>query len=223
MKVLGVSTTTHNYDESASGVMLKAVLQVAVSRGHTATVLDAAKLHVVQNLSCYAGGGKNCANPEAGPYRCWAHKNSTDDPGAYGGADEMHVLYDGIADADVVIWATSTRWMSHSAVLQRVIERLNTLENRVSVYGEESPLAGKRAGVLVAGQHYEGQKVASHLQEVFARLGFTVPPDAQMVWQRTLDLTAEQGDGSNRPHVAAHLVAPSGRGQIAKFVGSLGL
>ena len=223
MKVLGVSTTTHAYGESASGVMLDAVLRVAASRGHEASIVNAANLHVVQNLSCYAGGGRNCASPDAGPYRCWAHLNSVKDPDAYGGVDEMPVLYDGIRDADVVIWATSTRWMSHSAVLQRVIERMNTLENRVSVYGEASPLAGKLAGVLVTGQHYEGQKVAAHLQEVFSRLGFTVPPDAQMVWQRTFDLTVEQGDESNRLHVAAQLVSPAGRGQIARYLQTLGL
>ena len=223
MRVLGVSTTTHEYKESASGVMLEAVLKVAASRGHETTFIDAAKLHVVQNLSCYAGGGKNCASPDAGPYRCWAHKNSVDDPDKYGGEDEMPALYDGIADADVVIWATSVRWMSHSAVLQRVIERMNTLENRVSVYGEASPLAGKLAGVLVAGQHYEGQKVAICLQEVFIRLGFTVPLDAQMVWQRTLDLMVEQGDGSNRPLVAALLVSASGRSLVSRFLQSLSL
>ena len=203
--------------------MLEAVLKVAAHRGHDVTLLDAAKLHVVQNLSCYAGGGRNCAHPDAGPYRCWAHKNSLEDPDKYGGEDEMPALYDGIDGADVVVWATSTRWMSHSAVLQRVIERMNTLENRASVYGEANPLAGKRAGVLVAGQHYEGQKVAAHLQDVFARFGFTVPPDAQMVWQRTLDLTLEQGDGSNRPHVALHLVSPTGRGQVSRYLQALGL
>jgi multimeric flavodoxin WrbA len=223
VKVLGVSTTTHAYGDSASGVMLDAVLRVAASRGHAVTILDAAKLHVVHNLSCYAGGGRNCASPDAGPYRCWAHKNSVEDPDAYGGVDEMPVLYDGITDADVVVWATSVRWMSHSSLLQKLIERMNTLENRASVYGEANPLTGKRAGVLVAGQHYEGQKVAICLQEVFIRLGFTVPLDAQMVWQRTLDLTVEQGDGSNRPHVAAHLVSPSGRGQISRYLQALGL
>lgn len=223
MKVLGISTTTHALEESASGMMLEASLRVIASRGHDVTLLDAAKLHVVQNLSCYAGGGRNCASPDAGPYRCWAHKNSVDDPAKYGGEDEMPVLYDGIADADVVLWATSVRWMSHSSLLQRVIERMNTLENRASVYGEANPLAGKLAGVLVAGQHYEGQKVAICLQEVFIRLGFTVPLDAQMVWQRTLDLNLEQGDGSNRPHVGLHLVSPAGRGQITRFVEALGL
>jgi multimeric flavodoxin WrbA len=223
MKVLGISTTTHALEESASGMMLEASLRVIASRGHDVTLLDAAKLHVVQNLSCYAGGGRNCASPDAGPYRCWAHKNSVDDPAKYGGEDEMPVLYDGIADADVVLWATSVRWMSHSSLLQRVIERMNTLENRASVYGEANPLAGKLAGVLVAGQHYEGQKVAICLQEVFIRLGFTVPLDAQMVWQRTFDLNVEQGDGSNRPHVGLHLVSPAGRGQITRFVEALGL
>lgn len=223
MKVLGISTTTHALGESASGLMLAASLRVIASRGHEVTLIDAAKLHVVQNLSCYAGGGRNCASPDAGPYRCWAHKNSVDDPAKYGGEDEMPVVYDGIESADVVLWATSVRWMSHSSLLQRLIERMNTLENRASVYGEANPLAGKLAGVIVAGQHYEGQKVAICLQETFIRLGFTVPLDAQMVWQRTLDLNLEQGDGSNRPHVALHLVSPAGRGQITRFVEALGL
>ena len=30
--------------------------------------VNADKLHIVKNLSCYANGKKDCANPEAGPY-----------------------------------------------------------------------------------------------------------------------------------------------------------
>lgn len=223
MRVFGVSSTTHKLSDSTSGAMLDAALRVASERGHVTRRSDAARLHIVENLSCYADGSRHCASPEAGPYRCWAQHDAALHPERHGGEDEMPRIYDGIAWADVVIWATSTRWMSHSAVMQKVIERLNTLENRVSVYGEASPVAGKRAGIVVAGQHYESQGVAARLQAVFAGIGFEAPLDGQLVWQRTTDLTKEQGQTSNRPHVSAYLATAAGSAQVGRFLDALGL
>lgn len=76
---------------------------------HDVNFIDANKLNIVKNMSCYADGGKQCADPESGPYRCWAHKHAEEEPEKYGGKDEMSVIYDGLAQADAVIFATSVR------------------------------------------------------------------------------------------------------------------
>ena len=49
----------------------------------------------------------------------------------------MRWIYDGIEESDIIIFSTATRWMSHSALMQTIIERMNTLENRSSGYGEK--------------------------------------------------------------------------------------
>lgn len=43
---------------------------------------------------------------------------------------------------------------SHSALCQKIIERMDTLENRASSYGEPYPLRGKKLGVVATGLHW---------------------------------------------------------------------
>jgi multimeric flavodoxin WrbA len=223
MKAFLISTTTHKFKESASGLLLLAIERALRARGVKTFIVDASELHIVQNLSCYAGGGQNCAAKQAGKYRCWAHYNSVKDPEKFGGVDQMSVIYDGIEWADMVIFATSTRWMSHSALLQKIIERMNTLENRASVYGESNPLNEKTCGVVVTGQHYQSQNVASHLLDVFRTMGFDAGYDAAFVWQKTSDMMEEQDNQSNRPDVLEYLASSDGAIQISSFLEALGV
>ena len=221
MKIVAISTTTHKFDESASSAAIRAILKECKDRGHEVKIINADKLHIVKNLSCYAGGAKNCASYDAGEYRCWAHKVSVEDPDKYGGVDQMPIIYDAFRDSDIVLFCTSVRWMSHSAVMQTIIERMNTLENRVTVYGEESPLKDKKCGVVTVGQHYKAQDVARHIMEVMGFMGFQAPDDAMFVWQKTLDLNKEQGDSSNIGAVKSYLETSKGQQQLEKFLAAL--
>jgi multimeric flavodoxin WrbA len=191
LKILGISTSTSDYEDetSKSKLTLKRVLSSFRGRGHEAKLIEAEKLHIVDNLGCYSHEGKGCADPKAGKYRCWAHHNSVENPDKYGGVDEMPEIYDGIEWADVVIFATPVRWMSHSSLLQRIIERMNTLENRKTVYGEEAPCAGKKAGVIVIGHNYKADQVCSHLAEVLGWFDFDVA--GRLYWSAVDDIASE--------------------------------
>jgi multimeric flavodoxin WrbA len=221
MRITAISTTTHKFDESASSAVIRSIMKQFKQRGHSVKIINADKLHIVKNLSCYSGGGTHCAAKDSGPYRCWAHKESHENPEKYGGKDQMSVIYDAFEKSDVIIFCTSVRWMSHTALMQTIIERMNTLENRVSVYGEKSPLAGKKCGVITVGQHYKSQEVAEHIMEVMGFMGFDVPPDAIFAWQKTLDLNKEQGNKSNKEYVKKYLDTESGEFQIKQFIDSL--
>ena len=175
------------------------VERLATSRGHEVKFIDANKIHIVKNLSCYADGGEQCGDPESGPYRCWAHKHAEEEPDKYGGRDEMPQIYDGLAWADAVVFATSVRWGNHSALLQTLIERMNTLENRHSVYGEDNPLWGKRCGVVVTGQHWKATEVANRLIEVFDLYGFHTSPSCVLAWQHVMDMNEELEDNNVDP------------------------
>ena len=221
-KVLFISTTSNLIENSTSFLCLVKIYEfMKANYGIEGSFIDAARIHIVENLSCYANGGSHCASYEAGPYRCWAHLESIQDPLKYGGVDQMPVIYDSLLECDAVIFGTSVRWMSHSAVLQKVIERLNTLENRKSVYKEKNPLEGKSCGIVVTGQHYQAQKCASHLFEVFSMLGFKVSPDAQFSWQRSFDLSHEQEEKTNQKYLEKYLSTEQGKEQIRSFVESL--
>lgn len=195
MKVLLVSTTT-NERRSSSRTVLSMVEKVMVAHGHEVQFIDANTLHIVKNLSCYADGGRQCADPESGPYRCWAHKHAEEDPDKYGGRDEMPKIYDALLSSDAVVWATSVRWGNHTALMQTIIERMNTLENRHTVYGEDNPLWGKRCGVVVTGQHWKSVEVANRLAEVFDLYGFDTSPSCVLAWQAESDMDVELEDNN---------------------------
>lgn len=196
MKVLLVSTTT-NERRSSSRAVLSMAEKVLVAHGHEVQFIDANTLHIVKNLSCYADGGRQCADPESGPYRCWAHKHAEEEPEKYGGRDEMPRIYDGLSWCDAVIWATSVRWGNHTALMQTIIERMNTLENRHAVYGEDNPLWGKLCGVVATGQHWRSVEVANRLVEVFDLYGFDTSPSCVLAWQAESDMNVELEDNNS--------------------------
>jgi multimeric flavodoxin WrbA len=217
-RVLAIMTTTHDPVKSTSWAMGQAALAEIQRRDPRATVrvIDANKLHIVKNLSCYANGKRDCANPEAGPYRCWADYEAMRDPAKYGGRDQMAVIYEGLGWADVVLFCTSTRWGSHSALAQTIIERMDTLENRGSSWGEAYPMEGKRLGVVAGGLHWKTAAVAKHLTEVFRWFRFTVPDEARLVWQYTKDVNYEQ-PGIIKPAVESWLHTAPGAFALAQF------
>ena len=215
MKILIVSTTTHR-DKSTSKMVLSR-LSDELNKKHDIDFIDANDLHIVPNLSCYSSGGKNCASKDAGKYRCWAHKLSHENPDEYKGKDEMNIIYDALSWCDLVIWGTSVRWGSHSALMQKIIERMNTLENQQTVYGEKNPLADKKCGVVVTGQHYKAQQVAEHLITQFGWFGFNVDPSYMLTWQKSQDIHQEQEDDNNDP-LEAYLKSKEGKVQVENFL-----
>lgn len=218
-----IHTTTHDPAKSTSWAMGGAVIS-EIDRQHpkaAVRLINANDLHIVQNLSCYANGKKDCANPNSGPYRCWAHVSSLEDPKKYGGVDQMPVIYDALSWADTVVFCSSTRWGSHSALAQKIIERMDTLENRHAAWGEPNPLWGKRLGVVMGGLHWKTGQAAVHLGSVFSELGFTVPPNGVLAWQRSRDPNFEHPD-QDRPYVLKWLVSPEGKELVRDFVSALG-
>lgn len=216
MKILLISTTSH-VEKSTSKHILDA-LEKTLKGEHSIDHINAASLHIVNNLSCYASGGKQCAAIEAGKYRCWAHKLSHEKPDEYHGKDEMGMIYDALDWCDVVVFGTSVRWGSHSAILQKVIERMNTLENRASVYGEKNPLSNKTCGVVVTGHNAKAQNVASHLLEMFSWIGLNAQTLNRFVWQKSDNLWSEVDEDTDLSDIEKYLKTQDGKDQFQRFV-----
>lgn len=226
MKILAIHTSTHDINESTSMALTHAALTRMVELipyrpgmpGPQVKIIDASKLHIVQNLSCYANGKSHCADPKSGPYRCWAHVSSLEDPAKYGGVDQMPVIYDGLAWADVVIFSTSTRWGNRSALCQKITERMNTLENRAVAYGERYPLYGKKLGVVCTGTDWETDDAALGLLTALRWWGFATSADASCAlwWQRSMDPYFEQPD-NNKPHLKRWTLTSHGQNVIERF------
>jgi len=214
-RIFALHTSTHAPDKSSSAALTKHALDALTRMNPHAEVrwVDGAKLKVAPNLSCYANGKKNCANPESGPYRCWANVQAA-------GKDEMPVVYDNLAWCDTFIVSTSNRWGSHSAVLQNIIERMNTLENRGSSWGEPYPLRGKRLGVVVTGQHWKTGEVARHLLDALKWWGFAIGDGCALTWQRSNDPFFEQPD-NNLPYEQKWALTQRGHEAIERFARSV--
>lgn len=222
--ILALHTSTHDINESTSAALTREVMN-ALGRmvpDPTGRVIDTSKLHIVQNLSCYANGKMHCSDPKSGKYRCWAHVSSLEDPKKYGGVDQMSVIYDALEWSDIVLFSTSTRWGNRSALCQRVIERMNTLENRAVAYGEPYPLRGKKLGVVVTGTDWRTDDVASHMLETLRWWGFATTPDLScgLWWQRSMDPYFEQPD-NNRAHAARWTLTAVGERTVDHFARSV--
>jgi NAD(P)H-dependent FMN reductase len=222
-RILAIHTSTHDPDVSSSAALTRAALERMLYYEPRTEVqwIDAAKLTIAKNLSCYANGKTHCADPKAGEYRCWANVMSRKDPEKYG-VDQMPEIYDGLAWADTVLFSTSTRWGSHSAVAQNIIERMNTLENRGSSYGEPYPMRGKRLGVIASGLHWKTYRTAKELLETLKWWGFATQGDDNCVlaWQRTDDPFFEHPD-SDTPYAEKWLLSRRGLQAVDRFAHSV--
>lgn len=95
--------------------------------------------------------------------------------------DEFKKIYDGIIDADIVIFSTPIYWGNHSQLMQLIIERLNSLENAYSTH-KQVLIKNKVGGIMIVGHEDGYQHVAGGLMNFLTCLGLIFPPHAYAAW-----------------------------------------
>lgn len=95
--------------------------------------------------------------------------------------DEMNKIYDAILDADMVIFSTPIYWGNHSYLMQKIVERLNSLENMHSVH-KKTIVKNKIAGLMILGHEDGYQHVAGNLMSFLTNLGMIFPPYSYAAW-----------------------------------------
>jgi multimeric flavodoxin WrbA len=157
-------------------------------------VMDVAKLKIYScegNVSTFKGntcGLKDAVlkdpikNP-SGCHRCWASINHPD--------DELWMISKELLDCDAVIFFISVRWGQTNAIYQKLIERLNWIENRHTTLGEDNLLENKYAGCVVIGQNWRGAEVVDVQKQVYSFYGFKAPAELSFNWQYTMDANDE--------------------------------
>jgi multimeric flavodoxin WrbA len=102
-----------------------------------------------------------------------------------GDGDDWPAILAKVLDSDVVIFATPIWWDNHSSLMQRVIERLDELHDKV-LAGEPSPLEGKVGGIVITGDSDGAQHVIGNISNFFNAVGVTLPPYATLsvLWDR---------------------------------------
>jgi multimeric flavodoxin WrbA len=101
-----------------------------------------------------------------------------------GDGDGWPAILDRVLRSDIVIFATPIWWGGHSSLIQRVIERLDELHDRMMA-GETSPLDGKAGGIVITGDSDGAQHVIGNVANFFNAIGLMLPPYATLsvLWE----------------------------------------
>lgn len=95
--------------------------------------------------------------------------------------DEWPGLVDRIKAADIVLFATPVWWGGRSSLMQRVIERLDALDEEYIASGR-SALYNKVAGVVITGSEDGALSTLGSILMVLTFMGFTLPPECCAYW-----------------------------------------
>ena len=95
--------------------------------------------------------------------------------------DDWADILNKIIEADIVVFATPIWWGQPSSLIQKVIERMDQVDNEYMMSGV-SPLTHKVAGIVVTGHEDGVQHVVGTLANALTWFGFILPPEMAAYW-----------------------------------------
>jgi len=163
-------------------------------RGLKVDVIDAAKLNIKDCLGCVSEiHGNHCGVKESavkdkeknptGNLRCWASHDFKD--------DELYKIVNSLYESQAIIFFGSQRWGSVNAIYQKLIERLDWIENMHTTLGEKNTVENIQAGLVVIGQNWKVNESLETQKKVLEFFGFQVPEELFIGWQYTRDVNDE--------------------------------
>ncbi len=165
-RVLGISTTNMDpaHPRTSTSELL---LESALAHGRTALGLETRMLQL-SSLAIRACEGFYSKSARACTWPCSITQL---DP-----KDQMEQVYEGLVHwADVILVATPIRWGAASSLYQKMIERLNCVQNQITTH-DRVLIRDKVAGFLITGGQDNVQAVAGSLLGFFAEIGCVFPP-----------------------------------------------
>jgi multimeric flavodoxin WrbA/nitrite reductase/ring-hydroxylating ferredoxin subunit len=164
VRVVGISTTSmdvKNPRYSTSDALLEVALAHARALGAESQVIRLAELAFRNCEGYYSKSSKACT---------WPCSITQMDPG-----DEMTPVYEALVHwADVVIVATPIRWGNAGSLYYKMAERLNCVQNQVTI-ANRVLITNKVASFIITGGQDNVQGVAGQMLTFFAELGFQTP------------------------------------------------
>jgi multimeric flavodoxin WrbA len=149
------------------------------------TIIDVTKLKIYPcegNVSRMDGnvcGIKEALldDPEKNPsgyHRCWASVHNPD--------DELWKVSKELFESDCVVFFASVRWGAANMFYQKLIERLNWINNRFIPYGEENIIKDISSGFIIIGQHKYGDDITELQYNNHEYYGFNVNKELYWNW-----------------------------------------
>jgi len=164
IRVLGLSTTAMDADYprySTSDALLEMALAHAGSLGAEQKLIKANALRFRHCEGYYSKSAHACT---------WPCSITQMDP-----KDEMAEVYEGLVFwADAVIVASPIRWGSASSLYFKLIERMNCIQNQVTIR-DRVLIRNKAASFIITGGQDNVQAVAGQMLMFFSELGFDFP------------------------------------------------
>jgi nitrite reductase/ring-hydroxylating ferredoxin subunit/multimeric flavodoxin WrbA len=163
-RVLGLSTTAMdggNTRFSTSDHLLEHALEHATSLGAETRLLRLRELAFRECEGNYSKAARACTWPCAITER---------DPN-----DQLTEVYEGLVHwCDVVLVATPIRWGAPSSLYTKMVERMNTIQNQVTI-AHKVLIERKVAAFIIMGGQDNIQAVAGQMLTFFSELGFSFP------------------------------------------------
>jgi multimeric flavodoxin WrbA len=177
-----------------SSQLANALAESLRNKGTSVEVIDGAKLNIHNCLGCVSENhGNHCGVKEAqlkdedknpnGLLRCWASHDFED--------DELWKISKSIYESDAVIFFASQRWGSVNAIYQKIIERLDWMENMHTTLGEENSIANIHSGLILIGQNWRVEESLELQKQVLTFFGFKQEDSLYIGWQYTRDVLDE--------------------------------
>lgn len=198
-KILLLTTSNRSKFSSKDGTdvpkstRLAQVLQRSLGE-HKCTLVDVSKLKIYGcegNVSskdgntCGVRGSKlqdEKKNP-SGYHRCWASINNED--------DELWKVSLPLFESDAVVFFGSVRWGQTNAIYQKLIERLDWIENRWATLGESNVVKDIESGLVFIGHNWRVSDVIKVQKEVHRWYGFKPVDQLYFGYQFTADASDE--------------------------------
>jgi multimeric flavodoxin WrbA/nitrite reductase/ring-hydroxylating ferredoxin subunit len=164
IRVLGISTTAMddtNPRYSTSDALLDSALAGAAAIGAETKRIDLRALRFRACEGYYSKSAHACT---------WPCSITQMDPG-----DQLDQVYEGIVHwADAIVVSTPIRWGAASSLYFKMVERMNCIQNQVTLRNR-ALLRNKVAAFIITGGQDNVQAVAGHMLGFFAEIGCIFP------------------------------------------------
>jgi multimeric flavodoxin WrbA/nitrite reductase/ring-hydroxylating ferredoxin subunit len=166
IRVVGISTTIMDAKNPRYSTSDK-LLEIAINHAKTALGAEAMliKLNELKFRNCegyYSKSAHACTWP------CSITQMDA--------TDEMDKIYEALVHwADVILVATPIRWGAASSLYYKMIERMNCIQNQITI-ANKVLIQNKVAAFIITGGQDNVQAVAGQMFAFFSELGFVFPP-----------------------------------------------
>ena len=165
MRVVGISTTGQDPKHPRYST-LEALLAVALEHARE-TLGCQTRLIKLSNLKFRTCEGYYSKSAQACTWPCSITQMDEE--------DELTEVYEALVHwADVVLVATPIRWGQASSLYFKMAERLNCVQNQITLKGRVL-IVNKVASFIITGGQDNIQAVAGQLMSFFTELGFALP------------------------------------------------